>query len=165
MRIARLAVEAGVSPGLVHYHFDSRDALLAEAIEHSYERAGDARVAPGGDDGDAPAAQRLQAMIEQCLPSDRALRDDWVLWVELWLRTARDPALRPTAARLYARLHEWFAATIAELAPADADRITDRALALIDGYGVRVLAGDPAMTLERARAEIWAALRGDLGLG
>ena len=79
MRIARLAVEAGVSPGLVHYHFDSRDALLAEAIEHSYERAGDARVAPGGDDGDAPAAQRLQAMIEQCLPADRALRDDWVL--------------------------------------------------------------------------------------
>ena len=63
MRIARLAVEAGVSPGLVHYHFDSRDALLAEAIEHSYERAGDARVAPGGDDGDTPAAQRLQAMI------------------------------------------------------------------------------------------------------
>ena len=31
VRIARIAMAAGVSTSLVHYHFDSRDALLAEA--------------------------------------------------------------------------------------------------------------------------------------
>ena len=41
VRIARIAMEAGVSPSLLHYHFASRDALLAEALEHSYELAGD----------------------------------------------------------------------------------------------------------------------------
>jgi AcrR family transcriptional regulator len=169
VRIARIATEAGVSAGLVHYHFASRDALLEEALEHSYERAGDLRLA-ALDEGRAAAPQRLAAMIDQCLPSDRSLRDDWVLWVELWLRGARDPALRPVAARLYARLHAWFAETIAdgiaagELRDADVKRTTDRALALIDGYGIRVLTEDPEMPIERARAEIWAALAPDLGL-
>jgi AcrR family transcriptional regulator len=169
VRIARIAIEAGVSAGLVHYHFASRDALLEEALEHSYERAGDVRLATL-DDGRATAPQRLAAMIDQCLPIDRALHDDFVLWIELWLRSARDPALRPVAARLYARLHEWFSEAIAdgiaagELRDCDVDRMTDRLLALIDGYGIRVLTEDPQMPLDRARAEIWAALVADLGV-
>jgi AcrR family transcriptional regulator len=168
VRIARIAAEAGVSAGLVHYHFDSRDALLEEAIEHSYERAGDMRLA-ALDDG-ANAAQRLRAMIDQCLPSDRPLREDWVLWVELWLRGARDPALRPVAARLYARLHAWFAEALAEgiaageLRACDVDRMSDRLLALIDGYGIRVLTEDPQMPLDRARSEVWDSVAGELGL-
>ena len=112
VRIARIAQEAGVSPSLLHYHFASRDALLAEALEHSYELAGTIRIGP--DDEPAPAAARLRTMIDQCLPAAGALRDDWLLWVELWLHAARRPELRPTAARLYARMHAWFGETIAE---------------------------------------------------
>ena len=41
VRIARVAMDAGVSTSLVHYHFDTREALLAEALEYSYEIAGD----------------------------------------------------------------------------------------------------------------------------
>jgi AcrR family transcriptional regulator len=169
VRIARIAIEAGVSAGLVHYHFASRDALLEEALEHSYERAGDVRLATLGE-GRATAPQRLAAMIDQCLPTDRALHDDFVLWIELWLRSARDRTLRPVAARLYARLHEWFSEAIAdgiaagELRDCDVERMTDRLLALIDGYGIRVLTEDPRMPLERARAEIWAALVVELGV-
>jgi AcrR family transcriptional regulator len=169
VRIARIATEAGVSAGLVHYHFASRDALLEEALEHSYERAGDLRLG-ALEAGRATAGQRLAAMIDQCLPTDRALHDDFVLWVELWLRSARDPALRPVAARLYARLHAWFAQALSdgiasgELRDCDVAQMADRLLALIDGYGIRVLTGDPHVPIERARAEIWAAVAGDLGL-
>ena len=46
----------------------------------------------------------------------------------------------------------------------DVAQMADRLLALIDGYGIRVLTGDPQMPIERARAEIWAAVAGDLGL-
>ena len=165
-RIARIAREAGVSPSLLHYPFASRDALLAEALEHSYELAGASRM---GDD--EPVASRLREMIDQCLPLDVALRDDWLLWVELWLHAARRPELRHTAARLYARMHAWFMEAIAEgtasgeLRVEDPARVTDRLLALIDGYGVRALAEDPAMPVERAREEIWAAVAPDLGLG
>jgi AcrR family transcriptional regulator len=162
VRIARIAQEAGVSPSLLHYHFASRDAILAEALEHSYELAGTIRIGPD----DEPA----RTMIDQCLPAPGALRDDWLLWVELWLHAARRPELRPTAARLYARMHAWFGETIAEgvasgeFTVADAPRTIDRLLALIDGYGIRALTDDPAMPIERAREEIWVAVAADLGV-
>jgi AcrR family transcriptional regulator len=159
-RMARIAMAAGVSPSLLHYHFETRDALLAEALEHSYETAGDERTA-AAQDAPTPAV-RLHLMIDQCLPNPGKLRDDWILWVELWLHSARRPELRTTSARLYARMHEWFADTVKELGAPDVARTTDRLLALIDGFGVRALAGDPEMPLERARAEIWAAIEPDL---
>ena len=67
-------------------------------------------------------------------------------------------------------MHEWFGETIAEgvesgeFRVADADRTIDRLLALIDGYGIRALTDDPAMPIERAREEIWAAVAADLGV-
>ena len=51
---------------------------------------------------------RLLAMIDQCLPYPGHLQRDWVLWVELWLRTVRYPELQPTAARLYEPMRDWF---------------------------------------------------------
>ena len=170
VRIARIAMAAGVSTSLVHYHFDSRDALLAEALDYSYARAGDARISSG----ELPAsshAERLQSMIDQCLPTSEALQDDWVLWVELWLRAVRNPDLRPVAEELYARLHAWFAGEIAagvdsgEFGACDPDQVADLALALLDGYGIRTLIGDSAISIERARREVGAALAASLGVG
>ena len=160
VRIARIAMEAGVSASLLHYHFASRDALLAEALEHSYELAGDIRI--GGRDEPETETARLKWMIDQCLPSEESLHDDWMLWVELWLHAARRPELRPTSARLYARMHAWFKEAIAPFDVADPDRTVDRLLALIDGYGIRALIEDPEMSLDRARTEIWAAIAPEL---
>jgi AcrR family transcriptional regulator len=162
VRIARIAMDAGVSTALVHYHFATREALLAEALEHSFELAGDTRTV---DTGEAPAVQRLRDMVEQCLPLPGMQERDWVLWVELWLRAVRHPELRPTAAHLYARMHAWFVSAIEEGGfDCDAATTADRVLALIDGFGVRALLGDPEMPIERARAEVWAVLARDLGL-
>jgi AcrR family transcriptional regulator len=170
VRIARIAMDAGVSSSLVHYHFDSREALLAEALDYSYAHAGDARIDSPGPEG-ASHAQRLQSMIEQCLPSTPSLQDDWVLWVELWLRAVRHPELRPIAEELYARLNAWFAAEIeagvrdGEFERCDPQAVADRTLALLDGFGIRTLIGDSTMPLERARHAVAGALAGDLGLG
>ncbi len=167
VRIARIAMDAGVSASLLHYHFASRDALLVEALEHSYELAGDARATSSED---APADVRLAAIIDSCLPVTDTLRDDFVLWVELWLRASRQPELRPVAARLYARMHAWVADCLTdgiatgELRAVDVERTTGQVLALLDGYGVRALFGDPAMPVERARREVWAAVAPPLGL-
>jgi hypothetical protein len=77
--------------------------------------------------------------------------------------------MRPTAARLYARMREWFAEAIAtgiergELrAGADPYQVADRILALADGYGVRVLFAD--LDVAEARREIWIAIAPELGL-
>lgn len=169
VRIARIAMDAGVSASLVHYHFDTREALLAEALEYSYERAGDVRISTD-ELPTASHAQRLRSMIDQCLPTTPALGEDWVLWVELWLRAVRYPELRPVAERLYARMRAWFAKEIragirdGEFAHCDPDAVADRTLALIDGFGLRTLIGDSAVPLERARDEIASALAEDLGV-
>lgn len=168
VRIARIAMDAGVSTSLVHYHFETREALLEQALEFSYELAGDVRLADAeaaGLDGVA----RLAAMVDQFLPYPGLLERDWILYVELWLRAVRHPEMRPTAARLYERMRAWFAAAIADgiergelTAAAEPERLADRVLALADGYGVRVLFGD--LDVQDARREIWTALRQDLGL-
>jgi AcrR family transcriptional regulator len=168
VRIARIAMDAGVSTSLVHYHFETREALLEQALDYSYERAGDVRI--GEEEGDAPDhTHKLAAMIDQCLPYPGQLERDWILWVELWLRAVRHPELRPTAGDLYERMRTWFADAIAAGAragefdlAADPDRIADRILALCDGFGVRSLLGD--LEIERARAEVWEVVSRDLGV-
>jgi AcrR family transcriptional regulator len=168
VRIARIAMDAGVSTSLVHYHFETRETLLEQALEYSFELAGDVRI--GDEPGDAPDhTSRLAAMIDQCLPYPGQLERDWILWVELWLRTVRHPELRPTSTRLYARMHRWFADAIqagAEAgefeASAEAGRIADRLIALCDGFGVRTLMGE--LPIEHARAEVWAVAERDLGV-
>jgi AcrR family transcriptional regulator len=170
VRIARIAMDAGVSAPLVHYHFATREALLAEALDWSYARAGDARIADGVPTG-ASHAERLRTMIDQCLPTTAALEEDWVLWVELWLRAVRHPELRPVAEELYARLHSWFVGEInagvadGEFERCDPDDVADRTLALIDGFGIRTLIGDSTIPLARARRAVEASLARDLGLG
>jgi AcrR family transcriptional regulator len=160
-------MDAGVSTSLVHYHFETREALLEQALEYSYEHAGDLRI---GDEGDAPDhTARLAAMVDQCLPYPGGLERDWILWVELWLRAVRHPELRPTATRLYARMVDWFRDAIAagiearEFDPtADADRVANGVLAMCDGFGVRALIGD--LDIERAREQVWSFLSRELGV-
>ena len=168
VRIARIATDAGVSPALIHYHFATREALLAQALDYSYAHAGDARTA-AGELPSASHAERLDAMVRQCLPASPMLEQDWVLWVELWLRAVRHHELREVAEELYGRLHQWFADDIAagvadgEFAAVDVDAVADLALALIDGYGLRALIGDRAIPLQHAHAAISAALARQLG--
>jgi AcrR family transcriptional regulator len=168
VRVARIARAAGVSTALVHYHFATREALLGEALRHSYARAGAARTALRSRAG-ASSARLLAGMIEHCLPLPGRLEREWVLWVELWLRAVRHPALRDVAHELYARLHEWFAGVIAEgvergeFRVDDVDATTDVLLGAIDGIGVRVLAGDPALPLARARSLLLALASRELG--
>ena len=64
VRIARIATLAGVSPPLVHYHFATREALLGEALEHSFELLGDLRTTHADDEG-WTAGRRLAWMIDQ----------------------------------------------------------------------------------------------------
>ena len=122
----------------------------------AHGRRGVVGAAAGGHDRALPAAPGR-------------LEREWVLWVELWLRAVRHPPLQDVSHELYARLHEWFAGVIAEgrergeFAVADIDAATDVLLGAIDGIGVRVLAGDPALPLDRARTLMFSLASRELG--
>jgi AcrR family transcriptional regulator len=170
VRIARVAMRARASTALVHHYFSTREELLEQALLHSFEQAADERFAAA--DGEAPnATAALAEAIEDCLPVPGRLERDWVLWVELWLRAAREPDLRPLAATLYARYHEWLEDVLKRgvesgefQAPTDLSALTDRTMALLDGLGLRALLRDPTMDIEAARAEVADFLGKSLGI-
>jgi len=171
VRIARVAMRAGASTALVHHYFSTREELLEQALLHSFELAGDERFAPEEDGGGGSATAALAHAIDECLPLPGRAERDWVLWVELWLRAAREPELRPLAATLYRRYHEWLAAVIEAgvksgefAAPDDLGALTDRAMALLDGLGLRALLRDPAMDVDAARAQVADLFGAALGI-
>jgi AcrR family transcriptional regulator len=170
VRIARVAMKARASTALVHHYFSTREELLEQALLHSFEQAADERFAAA--DGEATnATAALAEAIEDCLPVPGRLERDWVLWVELWLRAAREPGLRPLAASLYARYHEWLEDVLKRgidsgefTAPADLSALTDRTMALLDGLGLRALLHDPTMGIDAARAQVADFVAPQLGL-
>ncbi len=93
-----------------------------------------------------------------------------MLWVELWLRAARDPELRPVATRLYERYRAWMVELIeagveaGEFRTEDPERIADLALGLFDGLGLSALLEDPRVDLSRARSLIAEVLGAELGV-
>jgi AcrR family transcriptional regulator len=169
VRIARVAMRAGASTALVHHYFSTREELLEQALLHSFELAGEERFSdePAGE---RTASRGLARMIEECLPAPGSRERDWVLWVELWLRAVRDPSLRSVAAQLYERYRSWLASGIhagvdsGEYRPCDPDAVADHAMALLDGFGIRAMLGDPSMDVARARTTIARLLAAELGV-
>jgi AcrR family transcriptional regulator len=170
LRIARVATRSRTSTALVHHYFSTREDLLTEALLRAFELAAAERFDSDEAPADDSATAALATAIRQSLPETGTAEHEWVLWVELWLRAARDRELRPVAARLYARYREWVEDIVAagiesgEFAAGDPGRIADHAMALFDGLGLRALLRDPAMDVDRARAQIAEILGRELGV-
>ncbi|MFL5891993.1 MAG: TetR/AcrR family transcriptional regulator [Solirubrobacterales bacterium] len=170
VRIARVAQRAGASTALVHHYFSTREELLEQALIHSFEQAGDERFQRRAD-AEETATQALARGLAESLPFPGPQEREWVLWVELWLRAVREPALRDVAARLYGRYRDWLAGLIRAgietgefSADADPNSLADLAMALLDGTGIRALIEDPEMDVERARALVAERLAAELRL-
>jgi AcrR family transcriptional regulator len=170
VRIARVAQRAGASTALVHHYFSTREELLEQALIHSFEQAGDERF-QRSPDAEETATEALARGIAESLPFPGPQEREWVLWVELWLRAVREPALRPVAARLYGRYRDWVASLIRAgvesgefRAGSDPEALADVAMALLDGAGVRALLRDPAMDVTTARQLVAGRLAAELGL-
>ena len=109
-------------------------------------------------------------MIDECLPIEGRQHQEWILWVELWLRTARDEAMRPLAQRLYTSYREWMLTVIrygterGEFVVDDPEETADVAIGLLDGLGVRALIGDPTMDVEKVRVLAATRIARELGI-
>ncbi|MDX2592666.1 MULTISPECIES: TetR/AcrR family transcriptional regulator [Streptomyces] len=167
IRMRMVAERAGVSTALLHYHFDTREKLFTEAMTHSFANTA---LDAERDAETAPAAVVLARILRSLLPTDPELRQDWRLWQELWARSLRDETTRAFAVDLYAQLHAWVAGAVrrgiasGEFAPVDVDGLSTLVLSLSDGYGIRLMLRDPAVTLDTALTAIWRQVSAALGL-
>ncbi|MER6313785.1 TetR/AcrR family transcriptional regulator [Streptomyces sp. NPDC001581] len=163
----KVAEHAGVSKALLHYHFDTREKLFAEAMTHSFARTG---TDTGSDTGTDPAAIVLARIVRSMLPTDEVLRQDWKLWQELWVRALRDGTARTLAVDLYDQLHAWVAGTVergiasGEFTDCDIAALGALVLALCDGLGIRLMLDDPRVDLATAQSTVWRAIAPALGI-
>lgn len=161
VRMASIAKAAGVSSGLVHYHFDTKEQLFAEVLSHSSQVSDTLTERALQRAGDQPA-QRLAAFLDRCLPSDDRLTHDWLLWQELDMLCMRQPELAKVSSEVYDTLYRHVAeiieagreAGVFDLPDSDVRRIAECAVALCDGLGSRVLSPTPDLSLDDARSTV-----------
>lgn len=88
-RVADVAAAMGVSTGLIFYHFETKEALLAEAFPRAMQHDLDdlAKIVARK----ASAWVRLRAVIKLYSPAGGA--PGWRLWIDGWAAALRDPGL------------------------------------------------------------------------
>jgi AcrR family transcriptional regulator len=91
MRLADVAVDAGVSLGLVQHYFGTRTGLLQAAFETGTEvnlrRAREIAHGPG------TPSERLTGLIRWGCADIDAADGSWEFWFEFWLAALREPEL------------------------------------------------------------------------
>jgi AcrR family transcriptional regulator len=141
-RVVDVADALGISSGLVHYHFDSKDELLAETLRHAAD-ADIARLEKVVAELDDPV-KRLDRVLAEYLPDSRG-DQSWVIWVDAWGHAIRSDRLRTILSELdlawsgaiEAVIHDGVAAGVFECPdPAGAAR---RLSAMLDGLGLDVI--------------------------
>jgi AcrR family transcriptional regulator len=92
MTVADVAQRAGTSTSLVHYHFDSKAALIVAAIRSATEE--DKRWRQSIADGEGSARARLDQLLCGSLPGDGTDDASWVLWIETWGEARRNADIK-----------------------------------------------------------------------
>jgi AcrR family transcriptional regulator len=171
-RISDIAERCGVSPGLILYYFESKDRLLVEALTWANDnfyltQSRELRRM-------ASAREQLDHLITMSVPgllSDSDRLDEWALWIEIWVRALRDPAMAKEREVLERRWRQSIAdivrhgRTTGEFPEngVDADELGLRIGAFIDGLAIQVLMNDtnvPPVRMQQACREVAATMIG-----
>jgi AcrR family transcriptional regulator len=166
-RIQDVAAALGVSTGLVHYHFDSKDDLLTAAFRHA--AAADIGRLEKSLAESADAVEQLDRLIAEYLPGGRGEKG-WVLWIDAWGEALRDPALRRISAELDTAWIDALEAVISDGVTAGRFACPDpraaawRMAALMDGLSLQLVAHRGMLTRAQALEYSRIAAVHELGL-
>ena len=161
-----VAREAGVSRGLLHYYFGSKEQLLVEVVRHDCDSRIQAMADRFAVAGDAEAiVDALVIGLEEFMgePGSQAVV------YELLSASRHSEEIRAELGELYRRWREFLAGALREKQAegvvkldADADSVASMLFALGDGFGIQVIS-DPDWDKEAAFALGVRLARGLLG--
>ena len=153
VNVATIATRAEMSPALVLYYFGTKDRLLADTLLYSEERFYTRVSAELARTQGNP--ERLIRLLEiTCLATPETLcetRNDWILWLELWARSLRDPSLASERQALDHRWREMITAVVSDgilsgdFVHPDPMQFATLLGALVDGLLIQILLKDPAV--------------------
>ena len=165
-RIVDVADRLGISTGLIHYHFASKDQLLAEAFEWAAE-ADLARLHTAVD-RIGTAVERIERLIR--LYAHVEAEPGWMLWIDGWGEALRDPALLRISQRLDLEWQQVLADLLrlgvaaGEFTCADPDATAWRLTALLDGLGLQVTVHEGLLTHAQLLGYVHTAVATELGM-
>jgi AcrR family transcriptional regulator len=170
-RISDIAERCGVSPGLILYYFESKDRLLVEALTYANDKYYLAQARDLRRLG--TARERFERLVDLSVPGllpDFERLEEWALWIEIWVRALRDPALAKEAQVLDRRWRQSIADIVRSgretgefPGGADPDEIGTQLGSLIDGMAIQVLMNDSQLnpaTMKRLCMDVAAKLIG-----
>jgi DNA-binding transcriptional regulator YbjK len=150
-----VAKEAGVPLGATTYYFESRDDLLAQTLEH----VADSELERFKSEREQLAKIKSPGALAK-FATDRLVhaatdRDALIAEYELWIEAGREPELRKAAWRWCDAEQRLFARALERLGSREPGKDASIIVAVLDGYGERVLArSDPAAAARRLRPEL-----------
>jgi AcrR family transcriptional regulator len=165
-RTVDIARAAGVSQGLLFYHFETKDKLFAEAFSYAAQLDLDA-LAELEASGGSPL-ERLRDLLKLYAPSGKS--KSWPLWIDAWSESLRNPALEDVSRTLDLRWKQALRAILIEgvtegvFKCPDPDASTWRIISLIDGLAVQLTVHKRVLTRTRLGELVRAATTSELGL-
>ena len=154
MTMKRLAAEAGMSQGILHYYFKDKRAILAAAAGHVMDDLDFRAKSESANRRDA--SSRLRAMIKACLAVATDDREFWTVFMALWGESLHDPALASINKAAYQRARKAIGGIIeqgvrdGDFKPANIVDTSAMVLALIDGMSLQLTFDKSLMTLAKA---------------
>jgi AcrR family transcriptional regulator len=148
LTMKKVAREAGVSQGILHYYFVDKRAMLVATLE-AVSRDLDRRVAAAQSRTGRDPRARLRALVRACLEVAVRRPEVWVVFVEFWGEMLHDRRLRALNAEVYSRTRRLIGRLIGEgvraghFRPVDPGRAAAVVLGLVDGLSLQ-LTFDPA---------------------
>ena len=165
-RVADVAARLGISTGLVFYHFESKDALLAQALAYAAERDLDRLDAAAA--GRGSATRRLARILALYGPEDSTA--GWSLWIDAWASALRTPEMAEVSQRLDVRWKDTVARVIAEgvergeLTCPDPSGAAWRITAMLDGLAVQATVHAGVLSRRQITAWVRAMAAHELGI-
>ena len=149
--VRTIAVEAGVSPGLVNHYFAGIEALIAATYSMVGEQVSNALSTAVASAGSDPRA-RLSAYVTASFAPPIADRALLATWVAFWSLTSK-PQVAERHDAIYARYREDLEDLLAENGVPAADRrLTAIAItALVDGLWLELCLSPDSFTADEAR--------------
>jgi AcrR family transcriptional regulator len=155
MSIQQIAETAGVSSGLVMYHFKTKEDLVNAAWIESIRHFGDRITEAAG--GPRDSHERMDDAFRVLFVDRDEATAPWDLWLELWAKAARSPKLRDLHAEQLATLRRHYTQQIksgiesGEFRPdLDPELAGDMVHTLIYGLAVKVTLDSALIPPEKA---------------
>jgi AcrR family transcriptional regulator len=157
-----VAAEAGVSAGLLLYHFESKDGLLVDLLDWMLAHtivAGELHRRPPAD---VPPEQWLVGLVERDLRHLLAQRERIELFYDYWVLGTRHPVIRRLIRRALHRYRESFRAAAdavlatrpARYAHLTADDLAGVCAAFIEGCATQAILDPDRFDAVRAMATL-----------